>query len=148
MRREYTLMHGKWAVTVWYEATAIDADEITDDLVRAGCSGKDLYDCKEALWSNEMNVGLTYVNNNTHMGVVVIGKATNKKEYANTLSHEIGHLTVFLADDAFIDCHSEAFCYLLGDITQAMWSDAHKIICPSCSRDASGKSRWRKGKLL
>lgn len=139
MRCRYPLMRGRWFVTVWYEATLMDADEIVDDLVMAGCYGEDLKECKEALWSGEKNIGLTYANAKMHMAVVVIGEATNEMEYANTISHEVGHLAVFLADESGIDKKSEEFCYLIGDITQSMWIDAHKLICPSCGHSTNAR---------
>ena len=132
MRRTYKLMKGKWQVVVWYKATIMDADEIMDDLVLAGCYGTDLKECKEAIWSDEPNIGLTFSESRKRRAVVVIGKATSEKEYANTISHEVGHLAVFIADAAGIDKKSEDFCYLIGEITQAMWNDAHRLTCPKC----------------
>lgn len=131
MRSEYRLECG-WKLVVWYATTRYDADEVMDDLLMAGCRGETLRKCKRALWSGRNDQGLTFSDGESRTSIMVIGRASSKDEYANTISHETGHVAVHIANELGIDTSSESFCYLIGDITQTIWSDAHKLTCDRC----------------
>lgn len=131
MRKEYSLPNG-WQFVVWYDVTRYDADEILDDLIGCGCSGDDLVKCERSLWGMRRNNGLTYSNPRLSRSVMVIGHAASKREAANTIAHEIGHLAVHIARARGIGYNSEAFCYLIGDVTRTMWDDSHRLTCERC----------------
>lgn len=133
MRKEYRLSRTKWRVTVWWGSTRYDAEDIIDDLINAGAKGRDLRELSNAAWNAQENEGMTYVNAQTMRAVMVIGKASSKSEYANSVSHEICHLAVMLADAMDIDLRSESMAYLMGDIAQMLWHDSHTLTCPACA---------------
>lgn len=132
MRKTYRLGETDWRVTVWWGADCYDADEIVDDLVTAGARGRSLTDMMKALREKRWNQGLTYVNERTRLCVMVIGRATDPKEYANTIAHEIGHLAVMIADAMGISLRGESMAYLIGDVTAMVWDEAHRWSCPKC----------------
>lgn len=121
-----------WRVTIWWDADCYDAEEIGDDLITAGARGRKLTEMMHALREKKWNQGLTYVNEKTRRCVMVVGKATDHKEYANTIAHEIGHLAVMIADAMGLPLRGESMAYLIGDVTAMVWGEAHRLICPKC----------------
>ena len=133
MRKVYWLGEDKqWKVVVWWDSDCYDTEDIGEDLIAAGAIGTMLREMMRSLWERKLNQGLTYVNNERKMAVLAIGKATERKEYANTIAHELCHLAVMLADAIGMDKDGEPFAYLLGELTRMTWDDSHKLTCPHC----------------
>ena len=123
---------------MWYGATRYDTDEVMDDLVAAGCKGNALRRCSYAMWEGRPNQGLTYSNGERRVSVMVIGWSTSREQYANTISHETGHVAVHIADELGVDKSRELFCYIIGEVTQKMWKDAHRLTCERCGCKEEG----------
>lgn len=132
MRKVYRLGETEWKVVVWWDADCYDAEDIGDDLIASGARGDELRKMMKALREHVWNQGMTYVNERTARCVVVIGKATTARQYANTIAHEVGHLGVMLADAMGIALRGERLAYLLGDVTEMLWGEAHRLTCPKC----------------
>lgn len=133
MRKMYVLPYIGWRIIVWFGTDCYDADNVGTDLIKCGARGNAYKELMSALWEKNSNQGITFVNERSKMALVAIGKASDSSEYANTIAHEIGHLSVMLADAEGINLRSENFTYLIGDLTQMIWKDSHKLTCPKCS---------------
>lgn len=67
----------------------------------------------------EANKGITYSNVDIRKTVAVIGWATSKAEYMNSLSHEMLHVVQHISEQFLINMYGEEACYLLGGLAQA-----------------------------
>ena len=76
----------------FYADTSFNAMKVRRYLRDLGCSGIPLEDACNLVLEGEPNKGITYSNVDTRKTVVVIGWATSKEEYMNSLSHEMLHV--------------------------------------------------------
>lgn len=79
------------------------------------------------------NLGLTYNNPEIMQSVVVVGRASSKKEFFNTLSHEMLHLLLSVMRAYDINPDSEQAAYLFGDMMMCIYDNAHDFVCTHCS---------------
>ena len=84
-----------------------------------GCSGIPLKDACNLVLEGEANKGITYSNVDIRKTVVVIGWATSKAEYMNSLCHEMLHVVQHVSEQFLINMYGEEVCYLLGGLVQA-----------------------------
>lgn len=63
----------------------------------------------------EANKGITYSNVDIRKTVAVIGWATSKAEYMNSMLHVVQHIS----EQFLINMYGEEVCYLLGGLVQA-----------------------------
>lgn len=140
-RQRFSLRSCDWLVTVFYEATANDAEDILCALVEAGCSDAYLANAIENIKGGGLNCGLTYTNVGNGMSVVVIGETTSADEFANTYAHEQGHLVRHISQAFGLEPHGETEQYIAGEINQQMFAVAKKYLCEHCR---SAKSTFYK----
>ena len=108
-----------WTVHVMYDVHAKDSMKVRMHLRDLGCSGIPLEDASNLVLEGEPNKGITYSNVDVRKSVVVIGRATSKAEYMNSLSHEMLHVVQHISDQFLINMYGEEACYLLGGLVQA-----------------------------
>ena len=96
-----------------------DAMKVRRYLRDLGCSGIPLEDACNLVLEGEANKGITYSNVDIRKTVVVIGWATSKAEYMNSLSHEMLHVVQHISEQFLINMYGEEVCYLLGGLVQA-----------------------------
>lgn len=108
------------------------ADEITDELVYAGCRGNDLEEATKQLWSGLPNKGLTYSNLETRETIMVIGFTSSGREYWNTLDHERLHLLQDISVKLGIDPLGEEISYISGEFTRDVYDKAKDLLCECC----------------
>ena len=118
-----------WKVWVYYAVHEYYAEEIMENLRYIGISEREALRAFRNLSSGKVNTGLTYANK--HMAVVVIGMASSASEYANSISHETHHLSVFIAKHEGIALDSEEVCYIAGEIAEKMHPVA-KLLTSEC----------------
>lgn len=64
--------------------------------------------------------------------LVVIGPTTSSAEFLDTLTHEIHHLAVVVANSLGIDLESETPAYISGDSTRALADVVCRLGCDNC----------------
>jgi hypothetical protein len=140
IRQHFRLDHYDWNITVYYSIHGYYVDEIMQHLERIGIKGKDAEQAYQNLSSGEVNKGLTFAKNGE--AIAVIGKASSAAQYADSIQHEVQHLSIFIADAEGIPLKSEEVCYMGGEIARKMWPKS-RFLTSSC-----GCYTYRIGKVL
>lgn len=123
---------GRWV------ADFIFADDGYDEEAVLGC----LYDidapvpvmqrANRIMESKAYNRGFTFCNPDLRRAVVVVGPTTSGRQFINTFSHEINHLSEQIAEYYGLRNHPEASAYLTGDTTMALTKIICKLGCDKC----------------
>ena len=131
MTRE-VLRIGRWV------AEFIFADDGYDEEAVLGC----LYDidapvpvmrrANRIMESKAYNRGFTFCNPDLRRAVVVVGPTTSGRQFINTFSHEINHLSEQISEYYGLRDHPEASAYLTGDTTMALAETICKLGCDKC----------------
>ena len=104
-----------------YDVHSKDSMNVRRHLRYLGCTGIPLEDACNLVLKGEPNKGITYSNVDTRKTVVVIGWATSKEEYMNSLSHEMLHVVQHISEQFLINMYGEEACYLLGGLVHACY---------------------------
>lgn len=118
-----------WNITIFYDVTCEDAEEILNILNFFEISESLKKEVGVILYRCLPNVGFTYTNLFLHETIIVIGKASTFDEFLNTLTHENMHSVMHITEAYNISPYSEAPCYLLGDIIQHEANVIKNFIC-------------------
>ncbi len=123
---------GRWV------AEFIFADDGYDEEAVLGC----LYDidapvpvmrrANRIMESKAYNRGFTFCNPDLRRAVVVVGPTTSGRQFINTFSHEINHLSEQISEYYGLRDHPEASAYLTGDTTMALTEIICKLGCERC----------------
>lgn len=111
-----------------------EADKIVQELKDFGCRGKNLRQAEKNLKSGNLNMGLTYTNLDRRLTMVVIGRADSAEEFADTLTHEQGHVVAHISQALGLDPYGEEAQYLRGEITRKMFLIAKQFLCEHCRK--------------
>ena len=128
------IRRANWHVRIFFAVTHIDADEILDELINAGCSSSDLVEAKRSLWSGLPNSGLTYSNLNDRKTVMVIGYTSDASEAWNIIDHEKNHLLQHIAQATDIDPYGEEISYISGEFIRNIYRGRGKTLLCDCCR--------------
>ena len=78
------------------------------------------------------NRGFTFANPALRRALVVVGPTTSGRQFINTFSHEINHLSDQIADYYGVKSHPEARAYITGDTTMALAEVICHFGCDHC----------------
>lgn len=81
---------------------------------------------------DKLNCGFTFSNPDLKRALVVIGPTSSGKEFIDTLTHEVHHLAVAIADSLGHDLESEVPAYLAGDAARALAETVCEFGCSHC----------------
>lgn len=123
-----------WLIKVYYVMGDYGADKIVAELKDFGCRGKSLRQAEKNLRSGNLNMGLTYTNLDRRLSMVVIGRADSAEEFADTLTHEQGHVVAHISQALGLDPYGEETQYLRGEITRKMFPIAKQFLCEHCRK--------------
>ena len=90
------------------------------------------YKAAEILESGEINTGCTYTDQEMHVSFIIINKTISAKEFLNTMSHEVTHVSQHIAEYYMLNPKSEEVAYLVGNIIQEMYDVAKDFLCDHC----------------
>lgn len=76
----------------------------------------------------ELNSGFTHTNFNDKLSIVGIGKATSKKQFFNTIIHEIKHLQSHICKYYKVPEDGEPAAYLTGYIASKIFNMIKRFI--------------------
>ncbi len=125
----------RWEVTVYYAVTHYEVEEIMSELVRVGCTGKNLDLAYENISSGNPNTGLCFSGD--CQSVLVISVASSASQFCNSMFHEVYHLSSHIAERLGYDLMGEEVCYLSGEIAEKMFPVAKNFLCEHCRDDLS-----------
>ena len=120
-----------WLIQIYYNVRSKNAEYLIDELMEIGCSGKELERVNEVLTNMQFNQGLTYANMDTKEVIIIVGEADSKKEFLDTVMHELYHCSMFITiKDGSSDPEYPA--YVLGHLTQKVYRTLHSFLCEKC----------------
>ena len=130
--QEFYIPKYEWSVGVFYDTTAENAEEIIDYLFDMGCGYSTAKKAYKNLSSNAPNTGLTFSRNGKTC--IVLGRATDRKNFAHTYVHEITHCAIHIAKAFSVGFESEELAYIAGDLGAVMLPFASSYICDCCRK--------------
>ena len=130
--QEFTLNKYAWDVKIYYAVSFYPIEEIIDDLLDLGCQQTDIEITLESMEEDLMDFASTHSNLTQRKTVIILGKSSSAKEFANTLAHEVGHLAAHISIADNIDPFGEEIQYLAGKITEEMFDVSEKFLCEHC----------------
>lgn len=122
----------EWEVFCFFSVTFYDVDDIMEHLWEIGCDGDYAYKAYQNLSANKLNSGLTYSSSVRRKSVIVTAQTENSDEFFNSLTHEICHCAIHIANTLYIDKNTEEFAYLVGDLSMAIFPHVRKLLCECC----------------
>ena len=123
-----------WHVQCYFAVDTYYVKDILNSLWLNGCNYETLDEVKDLFAHDRRNVGLTHSNPDERTSVLVTSITSNPEEFLNSLTHELCHLTVHMANEIGIDKNSEEFCYLAGDTARALYPYCKNLLCECCRR--------------
>ena len=110
-----------WNVTVLYECTCDDIEEIIKTLMDIKCPIKYIQEALNNLKTCNLNIGLTYSNIKLKSSVIVVNKTSSFSQLINTIAHEYFHLICHLSKTLEIE-DEEELAYLNGDLNMRSYN--------------------------
>lgn len=135
--QEFYLPKYEWVVFAFYDTTKDNADDVMKCLFEIGCSASVAQKAYSNLISGELNTGLTF--SKKHQTCIVLGRASDKQNFAHTFTHEITHCAIHIAKEHNIRLDSEALAYIAGDVGAKMLPYASKFLCDHCNQKHNKK---------
>lgn len=123
---------GKWVVDFLFARLDYDIDGVLACLYEINASSDVLRQADKIMEDDRLNCGFTFTNPRMKRAVVVIGPTSSGDEFIDTLTHEIHHLAVAIADSIGVDLESETPAYLAGDAAFALAKTICEFGCPHC----------------
>lgn len=123
---------GRWHVCFVFAPDGYDDNAILDILYDLDASDYLLVKAGKKMREGRPNEGFTFSNGEMKEALVVIGPTTSSAEFLDTLTHEIHHLAVVVANSLGIDLESETPAYISGDSTRALADVVCRLGCDNC----------------
>lgn len=114
MKVQTLSIEGYWDITVLYDVTSADFQEVGERLSNAGAPQSMIEDAEKNL--SGWNAGYTFSNLANRESVVCIGQATSLREFLNTIDHETDHVQAHVAEYYGVRLGTEKAAYLQGYI--------------------------------
>ena len=121
IKQQFHLRMYDWVVTFYYNVTAQHFYEVMFHLKAVGCEGNNFITAWNNINKGCCNRGLTFSDYEGRQSIVVVGEASTFGELMNSLSHEIHHLSVHIAQSNGLDLAGEEVCYIDGEVTQRVF---------------------------
>lgn len=124
---------GRWHVCFIFAPDGYDDNAILDMLYDLDASDYILVKAGKKMREGRPNEGFTFSNREMKKALVVIGPTTSGAEFQDTLTHELHHLAVVIADSLGIDLESETPAYLSGDSARELSDIVCWLGCDRCN---------------
>jgi len=126
---------GRWVVDFLFASEHYDVEEVLSYMYELDVPFPIMSRIKEILVDDMKNTGFTYADPELMTALVVIGPTSSGAEFIDTLTHEVHHLAVIIADNLGIDLESETPAYLAGDSVRELADVVCFYGCSRCRRD-------------
>lgn len=123
---------GRWVVDFIFAEDGYDEEAVLGCLYDIDAPIPVMQRANRIMESGAYNRGFTYTNAALKRAVVVVGPTTSGKQFINSLSHEIDHLSDAVAEYYGIKGHKEGTSYLTGDTTMALADVICRLGCSHC----------------
>ena len=115
-----------WDITVLYESTCEDIDDIIETLIDIHCPKRLIKEALNNLETCNLNIGLTYSNLNLKSSVIVISKTSSFAQLINTIAHEYYHLICHISKILKIE-DEEELANLNGNLNMRSYKIIEKL---------------------
>ena len=126
------LQIGRWIVTFVFFPEGYDMNYVLDYLYYLDASDEDLVSAYDKMLAEGPNEGVTFANPEMKEALIVIGPTTSGKQFLNSISHEIDHLSDEIASWYGVKGHREGTSYRTGDTTMALAELICRFGCDHC----------------
>lgn len=123
---------GRWVVDFIFAVDKYDDEGVLSCLYDIDAPYDIMLRANRIMESGRMNRGFTFGNPMLKRAVVVVGPTTSGKQFINTFSHEIDHLSDIIASSLGIKNEREGTSYITGDTTMALAEILCKLGCDHC----------------
>ena len=123
---------GRWHVEFCFAPDGYDIDHILDRMYSFGAGASKLRRALALMEGGEPNRGFTFANGLDRVALVVIGPTSSGAEFQDTLTHEVLHLAVSIADGLGIDLRGETPAYIMGDSIRDLADVVCSLGCGRC----------------
>lgn len=120
MEKSYIDIDGHWAFIFAYDIDEEGTEDIRGWLRALGCGERKIG--KALRVATATNCGLTFSNPELRMSVMVISNASSKKQWWDTVAHEIDHLQDAICRYYDVPLGTERAAYLQGYIMRGIFS--------------------------
>lgn len=121
-----------WVVDFLFAVDSYDEEAVLACLYEIDTPYDKMLRAYRIMKSRRMNRGFTYGNPERRRAVVVIGPTTSGKQFQNSFSHEIDHLSDFIALSRGTKDEVEGTAYITGDTTMALADVVCQLGCEHC----------------
>ena len=122
----------RWVVDFLFAVDGYDEEGVLACLYEIGAPYDTMARAERIMQSGRYNRGFTYGNPELRRAVVVVGPTTSGKQFQNSFSHEIDHLSDFIAMSRGTRDEMEGTAYITGDTTMALADVVCKLGCEHC----------------
>lgn len=123
---------GRWVVDFLFVKERYDEEGIYACLYEIDAPYSVILRVGEIMESGKLNCGFTFSNPEMRRAVCVVGPTSSGKEFVNTLSHEIYHLSAAIANSLGKDLDGEFPAYLTGDTIEKLIEVICDFGCSKC----------------
>jgi hypothetical protein len=124
---------GRWDVEFYFAEHEYDSDMLLDRLFDLAAPIDVMREAMELMDMDAPNTGFTFVNPYDRCALVAIGPTTDGSEFIDTLTHEIYHVAVAIADGLGVDLEGETPAYISGDSMRALADTVCQFGCKHCN---------------
>ena len=130
--QEFTLSKYDWNIKIYYAISFYPVEDIVSDLIDLGCEDEDILVVKSLIKDDIVDFASTHSNLIKRKTVMIFGISSSASEFANSLTHEVGHLASHISIADNINPFGEEIQYLAGSITQQMFDVTERFLCEHC----------------
>ncbi len=124
---------GRWDIEFYFAVDGYDMDVLLDRMFDFGAPYSALKDAMSLMESEKMNTGFTFANPYDCRILVAIGPAESGAEFIDTLTNEIHHVAVVIAQGLGIDLEEETPAYISGDSARSLAEIICELGCKRCN---------------
>lgn len=123
---------GRWVVDFLFAERKYDIEGIVSCLRHAEAPRRIIDQAVDLMEEGSPNTGFTYTNARVFRAVVCIGPTTSGGEFVDTLTHELYHLSVAIANGLGVSPEGETPAYIIGDAMRSFISLVCVMGCDKC----------------
>ena len=127
-----TLKINRWVVDFLFAVDKYDEEGVLACLYDIEAPYDVMLRANRIMESGRKNRGFTFGEPSIRRAVVVIGPTTSAKQFLNTFSHEVDHLSDIIAESLGVKDEREGTSYLAGETTMALAGVLCELGCEHC----------------
>lgn len=121
-----------WCARVYFAISRYNIEDVSRSLREIGCPVTIHRQAIKQMVHGEVNTGFTYSNMKRRQTVMLVGKTSSGREFLNSFSHELRHLSDDIAKTYGMETAGEEVAYLTGDIALKLADIVCHYSCDHC----------------